>query len=137
MGYFTDNDLNLNKDLRFFDYPFYKRLDPNGNLYNYYNEEALTTAFTIWLTSAKRENLRTAGGGVLYRHLGKDMTEEKTEQIRDDIKSAAELEFKPELTFKTVNVIADLENKKWRIYIEAFNAEYNIGFSSAMAINNY
>lgn len=136
MGYFTDNDLNLNKEKRFFDYPYYKITNANGELKNYYNEQALANAFTIWLTSATNENLRKGGGGILYRHLGKAMTEERGRSIRSDIVSGAEKEFTPQLTFVTLDVIADLPKKKWRIFVEAFNAEFNIGFSSAIVIDS-
>lgn len=137
MGYFTDNDLNINKAIRFSDYPYYKRLNINGELMTYTNEEALSNAFSIWLTSAQYENLRSLAGGVLYKHIGKIMNQDRANQIKDDIIISAEAEFRPILTFRTLNVIPNYDKAIWKIYIEAFNEQYNIGFSSAVVVNNY
>lgn len=137
MGYFTDNNLNINKAIRFADYPYYKRLNANGELMIYTNEEALSNAFSIWLTSAQFENLRSLTGGVLYKHIGKVMNQDRANQIKNDIILGAESEFKPKLTFVTLDVVPDYDKNLWKVSISAFNVEYNIGFSSAIVLNNY
>ena len=68
MEAFVSND---NKNILYFDYPFYKKLNGNGAIVELTNSEALAQAVKIWLVSKKNERIRSRSGGVIYPYLGK------------------------------------------------------------------
>jgi len=125
-----------NKNVLFYDYPFYKKVDSMGNIIDLKNFDALSQAVKIWLVSKTNEKVRARGGGILYPYLGKIMDSQRADEIRNRIIDGLINEFNPSLTPVKVTVIPNNDKERWEITIVAYNDELAIGTDTTLSVSN-
>lgn len=125
-----------NKNVLFYDYPFYKKVDSMGNVIDLKNFDALSQAVKIWLVSKTNEKVRARGGGILYPYLGKIMDSQRADEIRNRIIDGLINEFNPSLTPVKVTVIPNNDKERWEITIVAYNDELAIGTDTTLSVSN-
>ena len=125
-----------NKNVLFYDYPFYKKVDSMGNVIDLKNFDALSQAVKIWLVSKTNEKVRARGGGILYPYLGKIMDSQRADEIRNRIIDGLINEFNPSLTPVKVTVIPNNDKERWEITIVAYNDELAIGTDTTLNVSN-
>jgi hypothetical protein len=132
----TQNSYNINKSILYIDEPMYKQIDTQGNIKQLTNSDALAQAFKLWLTLGKGEKVRTTTGGVLVPHLGKSMTDQRANDIKNSILRSLNTEFTPQMTITTLNVIADTTKNRWVITIEGYSSSLEVGINTYALIDN-
>lgn len=125
-----------NNNVVYYDYNYYKKTNLNGSLVDLENSDALSQAVKMWLASKKNERVRSLGGGIMYRHLGKMMDEERASQIKFDIMQGLQKDFNPPMTPVMVDVQGDYENQKWIISIVAYNSDLQVGVNTKVSFTN-
>lgn len=125
-----------NNNVVYYDYNYYKKTNLNGSLVDLENSDALSQAVKMWLASKKNERIRSLGGGIMYRHLGKMMDEERASQIKFDIMQGLQKDFNPPMTPVMVDVQGDYENQKWIISIVAYNSDLQVGVNTKVSFTN-
>lgn len=125
-----------NKNIKVYDYPFYKKLNGNGSISDLENSDALTQAVKVWLVSKTNEKVRSRSGGIIYPYLGKLMDEEQKNKMRMAIVQGLQYDFNPPLVPVQVEVNADYEKERWEVSIVAFNSELALGVNTKVTILN-
>jgi phage baseplate assembly protein W len=99
--------------------------DSRGNPIEVYDEEALKTALTLWLTSNKGEFIKKPDlGGVIKLLLFKNLSESIIERVRFAIKNAITNYFEPKIILKAINIIPRYEQRYFEVeikYVGVFN----------------
>lgn len=126
---------NQDKQVLYIDSPLYKKTTPNGNLESQVDSNAIMNAFKIWLTSGKREIIRSKNGGYLLPYLQKPLTLEVGNDMKKNILSGMDAEFQPPLTVQQLEVIPDQTNKRWVIWLVAYSTQLNVGINDTAIIN--
>lgn len=127
---------NENNHVLYYDFPFYKKVDKNGAIIDLKNSDALSQAVKIWLVSKPNEKIRSRGGGILYRYLGKIMDDDKAKDIQNAIAQGLEKEFVPSLTVVQVTVVPNYDKQRWEIGIVAYNETLAIGVNTKVIVSN-
>lgn len=133
MEAFASND---NNNILYYDFPFYKKTNANGSMVKLTDSDALAQAVKIWLVSKNNERIRSLGGGIIYRHLGKMMDDDRADLIKNDIIQGLQEDFYPPLNTVEVNVIPNYEKQRWEITIVAYNADLSIGVNTKVTVTN-
>ena len=82
------------KDIIFFDYDMFGRLNERNDITFFYNEEALLNSIRIWFTSRKGDRLRSPNtGGFLDFQIDKLMNDETIENFKQRIARALQNDF--------------------------------------------
>jgi phage baseplate assembly protein W len=77
---------------------------------------AIKNKVMFWLTSAEGDYVREPGkGGVLWSLLGKSLTDANAARIKKDIQTFFSANFQGELNLLGVDIIKDIENRRWKI----------------------
>jgi len=113
----------MNNEKIITDVDLFGNLDPQGNLKMYYNSDALTNAFKVWLVGSKGASLRENNGGYLTPYLHKFINESNARAIQRGLLGGIKNDFEVDLTVTTLNVIGDPKNSKWHITLVAFSPE--------------
>ena len=129
-------DLNSDKSTLYVASPLYKQVTSGGQLVTYTDSDAITVAFQIWLTSGKGELLRSNSGGYLLPYLMKPLTNSTAQEIKRSIQAGLEDDFTPTLTIQTLEVIPDVKNSRWVIWLVAYNTALNLGVNATSIINS-
>jgi len=104
------------------DIDLYGNENRDGTAKEYLDNEAVKTAFTLWLTSKKGEFIRQPTyGGVFDSILFKQMSEEKAEMIAFSIRTAVTNFFSPSIRLLELGVTPNYEQRYWEIYIKYEN----------------
>lgn len=129
------SNYNKDKSILYKDSPMYKQVDKNGNLKELINSDAVSQAFKIWIVSGKGEKIRTNSGGWLIPFIGKEVTEDRSEQIKKNIILGLEKDFYPPITVSNINVFPDKNNFRYIIHVEGYNTEVNIGINTVAIVD--
>ena len=133
---FMEAYVNDNKEIVYYDFSYYKKLNKDGSLVTLTNSDALSQAIKIWLGCKPNEKIRSSGGGILYQFLGKIMDDEQANRMREIIISGLKEDFNPPLTPVLVDVKGDYENERWIISLVAYNVDLQIGVNTKVIITN-
>jgi len=94
----------------------------NGAPYEFFDEDAIKNALTLWLSSKKGEFLNEPDrGGILDRALFKNMDVGQSNKLRFAIRNALEEKFFPALQIRNISVLPDFTNRLWEISIDYVN----------------
>lgn len=129
-------DINKYADNLYLDYPIIKETKNNGELKTYKNSEALSQAIKIWLSSANGEKIRTRTGGILIPYIGKLLTDENANDMKNAIVFGLQNEFNPPIEVVNITVIPNVNKKRWEIEIIGYNATLAIGVNTRVVISN-
>lgn len=129
-------DINKYADNLYLDYPIMKETKNNGELKTYKNSEALSQAIKIWLSSANGEKIRTRTGGILIPYIGKLLTDENANDMKNAIVFGLQNEFNPPIEVVNITVIPNVNKKRWEIEIIGYNATLAIGVNTRVVISN-
>lgn len=113
----------MNSENVIFDIDLFGNLDSQGNLKEYYNSDALTNAFKVWLVGSKGASLRSNNGGYLTPYLHKFINEDNAKAIQRALLSGIKNDFEVDITVTTLDVIGDPKNSKWYITLVAYSPE--------------
>lgn len=129
-------DINKYADNLYLDYPMIKETNSNGELKTYKNVEALNQAIQIWLSSSKGEKIRTRSGGILVPYIGKLLTQENANDMRNTILFGLQNDFNPPITVVHLTVTPNVEKRRWEIEIIGYNATLQIGVNTRVVVSN-
>lgn len=121
---------NKDKEKTYFDFPLSKQKDVGGDLKILYNHEAISQAFKIWISSGQGENVRSTSGGYLKPFLGKGVTVENAERIKNRLIEGLQNDFSPAITVKDIQVIPNPDKGSWLIIISGYNSVLNVGLNT-------
>lgn len=125
-----------NKNVKIYDYPFYKKLNKDGSIADMENSDALAQAVKIWLATKTNEKIRSLGGGIMYQYLGKIMDNEQSDNIKRAIVNGLRYDFNPPLVPVVVDVVPNYDKERWEIGIVAYNTELAVGVNTKVTILN-
>lgn len=125
-----------NKNVKIYDYPFYKKLNKDGSIADMENSDALAQAVKIWLATKTNEKIRSLGGGIMYQYLGKIMDNEQRDNIKRAIINGLRYDFNPPLVPVVVDVVPNYDKERWEIGIVAYNTELAVGVNTKVTILN-
>jgi hypothetical protein len=127
---------NENKNILYYDYPFYKKTDKFGGMIDLENSDALAQAVKIWLVCKPNEKIRTLGGGILSKYIGKMMDDEQASRLRNDIIQGLQYEFVPKLTPILVEVNPNYEKERWEVNLVAVSEKLGVGINTNLVVSN-
>lgn len=125
-----------NKNVKVYDYPFYKKLNNDGSIKDLSNSDALSQAVKLWLVSKPNEKIRSVGGGIMYPYLGKIMDDEQANKIRNTITRGLQYDFTPPLVPVLITVNPNYQKERWEIGIVAYNSDLAVGVNTAVTVSN-
>ncbi len=129
-------DVNQYANNLYLDYPIYKEVKSNGELKTYKNSDALAQAIKIWLSSSKGEKIRTRSGGVLIPFIGKLLTTENANSMKNAIVFGLQHDFTPPIEVVNIDVYPNVEKQRWEIDIIGYNATLLVGVNTRVIISN-
>lgn len=129
-------DVNQYANNLYLDYPMYKEVKGNGELKTYKNSDALAQAIKIWLSSSKGEKIRTRSGGVLIPFIGKLLTTENANSMKNAIIFGLQHDFTPPIEVVNIDVYPNVEKQRWEIDIIGYNATLLVGVNTRVIISN-
>lgn len=129
-------DVNQYANNLYLDYPIYKEVKSNGELKTYKNSDALAQAIKIWLSSSKGEKIRTRSGGVLIPFIGKLLTTENANSMKNAIIFGLQHDFTPPIEVVNIDVYPNVEKQRWEIDIIGYNATLLVGVNTRVIISN-
>lgn len=104
------------------DLDIYGRNNTNGTAMEYFDEDAVKNALTLWLTSKKGEFLRNPdAGGVLDNAQFKNIEGKSIKILLFRLKNALLLEFTPTVQLVNMIVTPDYEQRIWQVEIQYRN----------------
>jgi hypothetical protein len=110
------------------DLPSYMELDERGGLQHQFAGYALGQALDNWLRATPTTALFAAGNaGVVHFYVHKPLTPEYADKFRRALIKGLTTGFDPPLEIVELQVIADKDNRQWKIYGEVFSPYYNVG----------
>lgn len=124
------------KQLLYTDYSLERRTTAEGEVKRYYNENALAQSIKLWVASGKGEKLRNTGGGWVLPFIGKALTQENAEALKQSIILGLQTDFSPKLVVEQCIVVPDVERERWVILVQGYNANLNIGVNTQILLNN-
>jgi hypothetical protein len=129
-------DSNFSKQILFTDYSLERRTTAEGEVKRYYNENALAQAIKVWLASGRGEKTRTVGAGWVMPFIGKALSKENAESLRQNIVLGLTTDFSPALTITSCIVIPNVEKNIWIINVQGYNSNFNIGVNTNILLKN-
>jgi hypothetical protein len=104
------------------DLDIYGRNNTDGTAMEYFDEDAVKTALTLWLTSKKGEFiLNPDAGGVLDSATFKNLEGKAIKTLLFRLKNALLLEFVPTIQLVNMIVTPDYEQRVWQVEIQYRN----------------
>jgi hypothetical protein len=128
------NENNNSRAINLVDLPLTKKLNSVGEFSSIINSECLAQAVKIWLSNNIGEKIRDGSGGSLARYIGKPMSFEASDEMRRTIISLLSESFTPQLTIVDLQVIPDINNQRWLIYLQGYNTVVNEGVNTYLFI---
>lgn len=101
-----------------------------------YNNDALNNAFLIWISSMPNSFVRSSRGGVLAKHLGKPMNNNKKKDIERDLSIGIKEDFSPSLEIIKLVVKPLYNQRTWQITLQAYSPFLQIGLNNEYYIKN-
>jgi len=132
----TQDSYNISKSVIYVDEPFIKQVDGQGNIIQLKNSDALAQAFKLWVTSSYGEKVRSNTGGPLVPHLGKAMTTDRANKIKNSILKGLTTDFSPPMTITNINIIPDNNKNRWIIQVEGYSQSLEVGLNTHLIVNN-
>ena len=94
---------------------------PQGNIPVLTDQEALVNAINLWISSFKGERLyRPKEGGIIAGNLLKPMSEERAQDIKDELIDGLSYQFNPAIAVSECKVTPDFERNTYWIEITGF-----------------
>jgi hypothetical protein len=88
----------------------------------HYDEDAIQSAFTTWITSKRGDYLNLpADGGILDFSLFKNMNDETIEILTHQLRTSIINEFTPAITLQGLSITPDYQNRMWVMEIKYQN----------------
>ena len=88
----------------------------------HYDEDAIQSAFTTWITSKRGDYLKLpADGGILDFSLFKNMNDETIEILTHQLRTSIINEFTPAITLQGLSITPDYQNRMWVMEIKYQN----------------
>lgn len=129
-------DINKYADNLYLDYPMIKEIKDNGELKTYRNSDALAQAIKIWLSSSYGEKIRSRSGGVLIPYIGKLLTVENANDMKNAILFGLQNDFNPKIEVVSIKVNPNVEKRRWEIEIIGYNPTLAIGVNTRVIVSN-
>jgi len=98
-----------------------KMLNAQGNIPVLSDQSALINAINLWISSFRGERLyRPNDGGIITEHLLKPMSDDRANDIRDDLTDGLAHHFTPHVLVSECTVVPDYERSTYWITVTGF-----------------
>lgn len=127
----------INENQLIFDYDLLGRIDANGGIHQVWEGDALSNSIKMWIASYRGEIIREPNrGGYLLQWLTKPMNPAFEDHVSMAIRNGFEQDFKPYLQIQYLTVTANMEKRRWDIYMEVFAPSLNLKTTVDAKIQN-
>ena len=110
-----------------FDYHYLGYTNTRGELQHLWEEDALNQSIKLWIASFKGDVIRNPGrGGYINKLFMQPMKITDKDRVIMVIKNGLFQDFEPHLEIIALDVIPNLQNNYWELYMEVYSPSLRV-----------
>ena len=119
--------MKINENVLVYDVDILGQIEPNGAIKELWEEDALSNAIKIWITSHKGDFIREPNrGGYVIQWFTRPMNTVNRQDIEMAIRNGFDQDFRPYMNIISLHIIPNNEKRYWELYMEVFSNDLNL-----------